>query len=157
MWWATGLSFFKKPKDKIKGTTHSASVATPSAAAISVPLAANSPTKHVGLRAQCIHQLRKWHALLTTGAIDQGQYEELKETILGDIKQTKLTLPWIEVLFYILMMNNWCIHKICTFWLRVSRICNPRIALTICDGFKCSVENGCNGGSDCRTSSCFLR
>ena len=56
-------------------------------AATCLSLGTNSPTKRVGLRAQCIDQLSKWHALLTAGAIDQAQYDELKETILGDIKK----------------------------------------------------------------------
>ena len=57
------------------------------AAVTSASLASNSPTKRVDLRMQCIDQLSKWHALLTAGAIDQGQYDELEETILGDIKK----------------------------------------------------------------------
>ena len=48
-----------------------------------------SPTKRVGLRAQCIDQLSKWHPLLVAGGIDQAQYDELKDTILGDIKGCK--------------------------------------------------------------------
>ena len=80
--------FFKKPKEKIKNAvTATSSDATTSPAATSLSLGANSPTKRVGLRAQCIDQLSKWHALLTAGAIDQVQYDELKETILGDIKK----------------------------------------------------------------------
>ena len=33
-----------------------------------------SPTKRIGLRAQCIDQLSKWHAFLVAGGIDQAQY-----------------------------------------------------------------------------------
>ena len=74
--------FFKRPKnDKHSG----ASVSGTSSA---VSTAADSPTKRVGLRAQCIDQLSKWHALLIAGGIDQQQYDELKDTILGDIKKT---------------------------------------------------------------------
>ena len=85
--------FFKKPKDKIKNAVATSadaatsSVATTIAVTTAATVAANSPTKRVGLRAQCIDQLSKWHALLTAGAIDQSQYEDLKETILGDIKK----------------------------------------------------------------------
>ena len=80
--------FFKKPKDKIKNavSTDATTSAVASAATCS-SLAAGSPTKRVGLRAQCIDQLSKWHALFTAGAIDEAQYGELKETILGDIKK----------------------------------------------------------------------
>ena len=68
--------FLKRPKnDKHSGV----SVSGTSSA---VSTAANSPTKRVGLRAQCIDQLSKWHALLIAGGIDQQQYDELKNTIL---------------------------------------------------------------------------
>ena len=49
----------------------------------------NSPTKCVGLRAQYIDQQSKWHVLLVAGGIDQAQYNELKDTILGDINDFK--------------------------------------------------------------------
>ena len=77
--------FFKQPKQKVKDTSSSASV-QPTSSTVS---ATNSPTKRVGLRAQCIDQLSKWHALLNAGGIDQAQYDELKESILGDIKNFK--------------------------------------------------------------------
>jgi len=35
---------------------------------------------------QCIDQLSKWHVLLELGAITEAQYNELKATILDDIK-----------------------------------------------------------------------
>ena len=77
--------FFKRPKEKAKDAGASVSVQP------STSSSANSPTKRVGLRAQCIDQLSKWHALLTAGGIDQAQYDEFKDTILGDIKNFKST------------------------------------------------------------------
>ena len=74
--------FFKKHKERINHASPNTSVAATSTSSV-----ANSPTKRFGLRAQCIDQLSKWHALLTAGGIDQAQYDELKETILGDIKK----------------------------------------------------------------------
>jgi len=35
---------------------------------------------------QCIDQLSKWHVLLESEAITEAQYNELKATILDDIK-----------------------------------------------------------------------
>lgn len=64
------LPFFKKPKVKPKDST-------------SPGPSANTRSKLVGLRTQCIDQLSKWHTLLNSGAIDQAQYNE---TILCDIK-----------------------------------------------------------------------
>ena len=43
--------------------------------------------KKIGLRSQCIDQLKKWHELLECGGITQAQYDELQATIMGDIKQ----------------------------------------------------------------------
>ena len=45
------------------------------------------PGKKIGLRSQCIDQLKKWHKLLECGGITQAQYDELQATIMGDIKQ----------------------------------------------------------------------
>ena len=73
------LPFFRGRKEKAKD-------AGPSQPPTS---SSGSPTKRVGLRAQCIDQLSKWHALLVAGGIDQAQYDELKDTILGDIKGCK--------------------------------------------------------------------
>ena len=44
----------------------------------------SSPSKRLGLRGDCIEQLSKWHSLLEKGAISVEQYDELKETIMGD-------------------------------------------------------------------------
>ena len=76
----TRFSFFKQPKEKFKdaGPSHSVITGVQPHTSSSV----NSPTKHVGLRAQCIDQLSKWHALLIAGGIDEAQYDELKDTFL---------------------------------------------------------------------------
>ena len=46
-----------------------------------------SPGKRISYRSECIDQLDKWHALLEKGAISNTQFQELQQTILGDIKQ----------------------------------------------------------------------
>ena len=74
------VPFFKRPKEKPKDAGPSVTLQPQTSSS------ANSPTKCVGLRAQCIDQLSKWHALLVAGGIDQAQYDKLKDTILGDIK-----------------------------------------------------------------------
>jgi hypothetical protein len=76
--------FFKKCKDKVQEKDEVHVAASPSGPTYTV---SNSPSKRVGLRNQCIDQLSKWHELLNAGAIDQTQYDELKEIILGDIKK----------------------------------------------------------------------
>lgn len=49
--------------------------------------AASPPVNKISMRTELIDQLQKWHQLLELGAISQTQYNELKETILGDIKE----------------------------------------------------------------------
>ena len=75
--------FFKKRKEK-RSDAQQSSVLTDSASTSSLSTSTasvcNSPSKRVGLRS-------KWHSLLNTGAIDQAQYDDLKEAILGDIKK----------------------------------------------------------------------
>ena len=46
-----------------------------------------SPGKKVNMRSQLIEQLQKWYQLLDTGAITQVQYDQLKETVMKDIKE----------------------------------------------------------------------
>ena len=46
-----------------------------------------SPCKRVNMHSELIDQLQKWYKLFETGAISDEQYTELKETILGDIKE----------------------------------------------------------------------
>ena len=48
-----------------------------------------SPTKRLNLRTECIDQLSKWHSLLQGGAISQDQYDEMKDTIMEDMKSMK--------------------------------------------------------------------
>ena len=48
-----------------------------------------SPTKRLSLRTECINQLSKWHSLLQGGAISQDQYDEMKDTIMEDMKSMK--------------------------------------------------------------------
>ena len=45
-----------------------------------------SPSKQVHLRTELIEQLSKWHALLESGAITQEQYQDMKDTIISDMK-----------------------------------------------------------------------
>ncbi len=45
-----------------------------------------SPAKRINLRTECINQLDKWHMLLEKGAITSAQYQQMQDTILGDIK-----------------------------------------------------------------------
>ena len=44
-----------------------------------------SPGKRITLRSERIDQLGKWHSLLEKGVIIKTKYEELQETILGDM------------------------------------------------------------------------
>ena len=54
----------------------------------STSVAADSPSKRVGVRTQCIDQLTKWHDLLKiSGAISPSQYEELKDMSLDPRKE----------------------------------------------------------------------
>lgn len=76
------LPFFKKSKGKEKPKENPSNTSSSGASGS----AAGSPTKRLNLRMQCIDQLSKWHVLLESGAITQSQYEELKSTILDDIK-----------------------------------------------------------------------
>ena len=46
-----------------------------------------SPGKKVNLRFECINQLDKWHDLKVRGVISDEQYQEMKDTILNDIKK----------------------------------------------------------------------
>ena len=48
-----------------------------------------SPTKRLNLRTECINQLSKWHSLLQGGTISQDQYDEMKDTIMEDMKSMK--------------------------------------------------------------------
>ena len=50
-----------------------------------------SPSKKVSLGSELLDQLSKWHKLNESGVITGSEYEELKCTILQDIKQLSLT------------------------------------------------------------------
>ena len=72
--------FFKKPKGKIESSTPKNCGSTSSTQPF------DSPSKRLSFRTQCIQQLTNRHSLYETGAIFQEQYDELKESILDDIK-----------------------------------------------------------------------
>ena len=46
----------------------------------------NSPGRKVTLRTELIDQLEKWNRLHTAGVIDEDEYQELRKSILADIK-----------------------------------------------------------------------
>ena len=81
----------KKPFFHNHSISNSNSPSRPSAASKSaVTPTSSSPGqagRRVSIRSECIDQLKKWHALLDCGAINQQQYEELQGTILSDIKK----------------------------------------------------------------------
>lgn len=73
---------YEQPPDKpfFRGK----SVKNPVTVPVSTPI---SPLKKVNVRSELINQLQKWHQLLELGAINQSQYGDLKDTILGDINE----------------------------------------------------------------------
>ena len=67
------------------------------------PTISNLPSKRIRLRTQCVDQL------LNAGAIDQTQYDKLKETILSDIKKCDKVMQ---------LATLWCDNKILSLlWL----------------------------------------
>lgn len=44
-------------------------------------------TSRVSVRSELLDQLSKWHKLSMDGVVSDAEYEELKKTILSDIKQ----------------------------------------------------------------------
>ena len=82
--------FFNKAK-KVKGKRHEkqddrSDDATTNVTS-QVTVSTSSPSsKRLSRRAQCIDQLSKWHLLLEAGGITRTQYDELKESILDDMK-----------------------------------------------------------------------
>ena len=46
-----------------------------------------SPAKRIQLRTELIEQLGKWHSLMECGAISNGQFQEMTETIVTDMKK----------------------------------------------------------------------
>ena len=84
--------FFKKAKVKgkqpVKQDSPSSDTTDMPRVSSQVTVATGSPsTKRLNRHAQCIDQLSKWHLLLEAGGITQTQYDELKESILDDMKQ----------------------------------------------------------------------
>ena len=47
----------------------------------------SSNTSRVSIRSELLDQLSKWHKLNADGVVSDAEYEELKKTILTDIKQ----------------------------------------------------------------------
>ena len=74
------LPYFKKPTNKAK-ENNGANVPQHHKSGSS----GLSPSKRLGFRSECIDQLSKWHALMEKDGITREQYEELKNTIMGDI------------------------------------------------------------------------
>ena len=46
-----------------------------------------SPGKMIKLRGQCVEQLSPLHELLEKGAIDKAVYDEMKESIMNDVRK----------------------------------------------------------------------
>ena len=49
-------------------------------------IVSNSPGRKVSIRMELIDQLEKWNQLRTSGVIDESEYQELRKTIITDIK-----------------------------------------------------------------------
>ena len=47
----------------------------------------SSPGRKVSMRTELIDQLEKWNQLRTSGMIDENEYQELRKTIIIDIKE----------------------------------------------------------------------
>ena len=69
--------FGKAPSSKETGT-QPAQLSSPKPVAL-------SPGKRTTLRSEFIDQLGKWYSLSEKGVITQSKYEQLQETILGDM------------------------------------------------------------------------
>ena len=81
---APDMPFFRG-KDKRKDCSPSSplhSSASQSTSSVGV-----SPGRRVGLRTECIDQLKKWHALLLDGAITKAQYDDFQAKILSDMEK----------------------------------------------------------------------
>ena len=74
---------FFRGKDKKKDSNPS----TPPKSSCSSALQLTSPGRRVGLRTECIDQLKKWHALLVDGAITNAQYDDFQAKILNDMQK----------------------------------------------------------------------
>ena len=45
-----------------------------------------SPSKRLNLRGQCVDQLYRLHELLKKGAIDKAVYDEMRESIMTEVR-----------------------------------------------------------------------
>ena len=86
---------FFRGKKKAKDSNHSTPLENAESSS-STPQSTSSvgvsPGRRVGLRTECIDQLKKWHALLVDGAISKAQYDDLQATILNDMHKFEKVL-----------------------------------------------------------------
>ena len=80
---------YEEPPDKpfFRGRRPSTTYSSPGTSESKPTPVGISPGKKVNMRSELIDQLQKWYQLLEMGGISQMQYNELKETILSDIKE----------------------------------------------------------------------
>jgi hypothetical protein len=55
--------------------------------AVVADVTSSSTSASVSVRSDLLDQLSKWHKLNADGVVSDSEYEELKKTILSDIKQ----------------------------------------------------------------------
>ena len=60
---------------------------TPATKKVAIVTNSSTSTSRVSVRSKLLDQLSKWHKLNTDGVVSDIEYEELKKTILTDIKQ----------------------------------------------------------------------
>ena len=72
------LPYFGKAPSSKEAGTQPAQLSSPQPVAL-------SPGKRITLRSEFIDQLGKWYSLSEKGVITQSKYEQLQETILGDM------------------------------------------------------------------------
>ena len=115
-----------------------------------------SPAKWINLRTECINQLDKWHMLLEKGAITSEQYQQLQDTILGDIKMfwalascfviTCICILWQVVLWpyiYTPFASETSVYVSTSYYiitLSISTICDPWISILSRYIVKCSFN-----------------
>ena len=88
-------------------------------AGTSVPATASgtlSPTKHIGLRSECINQLDRWYSLLEKGAITQE----------SSIMKTMVMVAAVQ-------SYSKHIYNYCRMNLNTSCLCNVCITVTWCE------------------------
>ena len=74
------LPYFGKAQEKSSKGVGTQPTQLPSPPSITL-----SPGKRISLCSECMDQLSKWFSLMEKGIISLSKYEELQETILGDI------------------------------------------------------------------------